>query len=287
MFIATETTPDPTTVRFLPGRGVTGSGTVEFADAASASRSPLAERLFSIEAVAAVSLGPDFVAVTRAADADWSDLKTVVLRAVMEHFMAGQPAVLAGNGGAADASGDASGEDSEVVAQIKELIETRIVATVAQRGGHIAFRGFEDGVVLLDMEGSAIGLKEGIANMLKHYVPEVAEVRSYEEHARLQNAEMNTPDALAVRKVLDEEVNPAVASHGGHIALIDIKDDTVYIRLEGGCQGCGMADVTLKQGVERSIKQAVPSIVAVLDVTDHAGGTNPYFQQGKGGASPL
>ncbi len=287
MFIATETTPDPTTMRFLPGRSVTGSGTVDFADAASADRSPLAERLFSIEAVAAVSLGPDFVVVTRAADADWSDLKTVVLRAIMEHFMAGQPAVLAGNGGAADASGGASGEDSEVVAQIKELIESRIVATVAQRGGHIAFRGFEDGVVLLDLEGSAIGLKEGIANMLKHYVPEVAEVRSYEEHARLQNAEMNTPDALAVRKVLDEEVNPAVASHGGHIALIDVKDDTVYIRLEGGCQGCGMADVTLKQGVERSIKQAVPSIVAVLDVTDHAGGSNPYFQQGKGGASPL
>jgi len=84
-----------------------------------------------------------------------------------------------------------------------------------------------------------------------------------------------------VQQVLDERINPSVASHGGHIALIDVKADTAYIRLEGGCQGCGMADVTLKQGIEVEIKSAVPAILQVLDVTDHAGGTNPYYSQGK------
>ena len=288
MFIATETTADPAIMKFLPGRSVTGSGTVEFAGADAAERSPLAERLFSIEAVAAVSLGPDFVAVTRSADADWNDIKTVVLGAIMEHFMEGKPALLGDAAATTDSGADgADGADSEVVAQIKDLIESRIVPTVAQKGGQIAFRGFEDGIVLLDMGGPTIGLADGIANMLKHYVPEVTGIRSFEEHERMQKAELNTPDALAVRKLLAEEINPSVASHGGHIALIDIKDNTIYIRLEGGCQGCGMADVTLKHGIERAIRQAVPSIAAVLDVTDHAGGANPYFQQGKGGVSPV
>ncbi len=284
MFIATETTADPATIRFLPGRSVTGSGTADFADAESAKRSPLAERLFAIDTIAAVSLGADFITVTKAADADWRDLKAAVLAAIMEHFVEGKPALLAG--AAAESPGEA-GEDTEVVAQIKELIETRIAPGVAQNGGEIAFRGFEDGIVLLDLEGPAVGLKDGIANMLQHYVPEVTGVRPYEEHTRLQKAELNTPVALAVRKLLDEQINPGVASHGGHIALIDVKDDTVFIRLEGGCQGCGMADVTLKQGIEQTIRQTVPSITAVLDVTDHAGGSNPYYQPGKGGVSPF
>ncbi len=90
-----------------------------------------------------------------------------------------------------------------------------------------------------------------------------------------------------MQALLEEEVNPAIAGHGGHIALVDVLEDTVYIRLEGGCQGCGMADVTLKQGIEREIRRAVPSIVAVLDTTDHAGGANPYYDPGKGGLSPL
>ncbi len=284
MFIATETTADPATMKFVPGRAVTGSGTAQFADAESAKRSPLAERLFAIEPVAAVSLGPDYVSVTRAEDADWSDLKAPVLAAIMEHFVAGKPALL--DGAAAESTGD-GGEDSELAGQIKELIETRVLPAVAQRGGDVAFRGFEDGVVLLDLQGPAVGLASGIENMLRHYVPEVVGVRSYEEHERLQKAELNTPDALAIRKLLDEEVNPSVAGHGGHISLIDVKDDTAYIRLEGGCQGCGMADVTLKHGVEQAIRQAVPSIAAVLDVTDHAGGDNPYYQPGKGGVSPV
>ncbi len=188
MFIATETTADPATMKFLPGRAVTGSGTAQFADAESAKRSPLAERLFAIEAVAAVSLGPDAVSVTRAEDADWSDLKAPVLAAIMEHFVAGKPAVL--DGAATESTGD-GGEDSELVGQIKELIETRVLPGVAQRGGDVAFRGFEDGIVLLDLQGPAVGLASGIENMLRHYVPEVVGVRSYEEHERLQKAELN------------------------------------------------------------------------------------------------
>jgi Fe-S cluster biogenesis protein NfuA len=86
---------------------------------------------------------------------------------------------------------------------------------------------------------------------------------------------------------LEKQVNPSVAAHGGHISLVDVQDDTAYIRLEGGCQGCGMADVTLKQGVVTQIQQVAPSITNVLDVTDHAGGDNPYYQPGKGGVSPL
>ena len=282
MFIQTESTSDPATVRFLPGREVTGSATVRFADAASAGRSPLAERLFGVEGVAGVSLGADYIAVTKADDADWEALKPAVLRAVMEHLTADQPILLAGD----DDAGD-DGEDSEIVAQIKELIETKIAPSVAQSGGDLVFRGFDDGVVLLDMQGAAIGMKSGIENMLKHYVPEVARVESYEQHQQLQKAELNTPDALTIRRLLDEEINPSVAAHGGHIALIDVKEDTVYIRLEGGCQGCGMADVTLKHGIETAIRQAVPAITQVLDVTDHAGGGNPYYQPGKGGASPF
>ena len=98
---------------------------------------------------------------------------------------------------------------------------------------------------------------------------------------------LETPTGKAVREVLDSRINPSVAGHGGHIALVDVQDDTAYIRLEGGCQGCGMADVTLKQGIETEIMQAVPQIRAVLDVTDHAGGTNPYYEPGKTGMSPF
>ncbi len=282
MFIQTESTNDPATVKFLPGRKVTGSATVRFADAGAAGRSPLAELLFGVEGVAGVSLGADYIAVTKAEDVDWEALKPAVLRTVMEHFKADQPVLLAGDGDAGD-----DGEDSEVVAQIKELIETKIAPSVAQSGGDVVFRGFDDGVVLLDMQGSAVGMKSGIENMLKHYVPEVGRVESYEQHLQLQKAELNTPDALTIRRLLDDDINPSVAAHGGHIALIDVKEDTVFIRLEGGCQGCGMADVTLKHGIETAIRQAVPAITQVLDVTDHAGGGNPYYQPGKGGASPF
>ena len=291
MFIQTEATPDPAAVRFLPGREVTGSGVAEFADAeAAAAGSPLAARLLRIESVTAVALGPDDIVVSAGPGADWGELKPVVLRAIMEHFIAGEPVMLpAGDPGeagvkAAPIEDDA---DSALAAQVRELIETKIHPAVAQNGGDIVYRGFSGGKVLVDLIGPAVALRSAIENMLHHYVPEVDGVLPYEEYERLRSPGMNTPEALTVRRILDEDINPSVAGHGGYISLIDVQKETVYIRLEGGCQGCGMADVTLKQGIEVAIRKAVPSITAVLDVTDHAGGDNPYYQPGKGGASAV
>jgi Fe-S cluster biogenesis protein NfuA len=182
MFIQTEPTPNPATLKFLPGRPVMASGTANFTDsAAAAARSPLAERLFALPGVAGVYLGGDFITVTKDEAADWYQLKPVVLGAIMEHFTAGLPIVT----GIGDAAAEGEEEDDdEVVAQIKELLETRVRPAVAQDGGDIIFSHFADGVVYLHMQGSCSGcpsstatLKAGIENMLRHYVPEVMEVR--------------------------------------------------------------------------------------------------------------
>ncbi len=182
MFIQTEQTPNPATLKFLPGRDVMGNGTADFATAEAAKRSPLAEHLFTIEGVSGVFLGTDFITVTKAADQDWHLLKPAVLGAIMEHFTSGRPIIVGPAAGESDAAGE---EDSEVVAQIKDLIETRVRPAVAQDGGDIIFQGFEDGIVFLHLQGSCSGcpsstatLKAGIENMLKHYVPEVVEVRA-------------------------------------------------------------------------------------------------------------
>ena len=279
MFIQTEALADPDALKFLPGQPVLPSGTAHFPDAESSAGSPLAQRIFEVDGVTSVFFDPQSITVKKRDDTDWTTLKPVILGIIMEHFTAGGPAVVAEQG--TDAPDDA-GEDSETAAKIKELIDTRIRPAAAQDGGDVIYRGFKDGVVLLEMIGSGAGLKDGIENMLRHYVPEVAGVSDYRD--ALPKPGLETPEGKLIQALLDERVNPAVASHGGHIALVDVQDDTVYIRLEGGCQGCGMADVTLKQGIETEIKQAVPNITAVLDVTDHAGGTNPYYQPGKGGA---
>jgi len=182
MFIQTEETPNPATLKFLPGRDVLGRGGVDFADAGQAAgRSPLAERLFAVDGVARVFLGADFVTVTKDADRDWYVLKPSILGAIMEHFAAGQPVLLDGD---ADDGHAASDEDDEVVAQIKELLDLRVRPAVAQDGGDITFHGFDKGVVYLAMKGACAGcpsstatLKAGIENMLRHYIPEVVEVR--------------------------------------------------------------------------------------------------------------
>ena len=280
MFIQTEDTGNPEIVKFLPGRGITGSRTLNFADAGQAADvSPLAARLFAIDGVGAVSLGAETISITKHGAADWAVLRPSVLRAIMEHFTADDPVLTPG---AYD-----DDDDDEIAAKIRDLVENRIQPAVSQNGGEIEFRGFVDGVVLLDSQGPAVAMLSGIENMLRHYVPEITAVQSFEEYERLQKPEMNTPEALAIRELLATQINPSVAEHGGHIALIDVKPETVYIRLEGGCQGCGMADVTLKNGIETAIRQAVPAITSVLDVTDHAGGDNPYYAPGKGGASPV
>ncbi|MBV8537607.1 MAG: NifU family protein [Alphaproteobacteria bacterium] len=183
MFIQTEQTPNPATLKFLPGRDVMGNGTADFASAEAAKRSPLAEHLFTVEGVTGVFLGSDFITVTKAGEKDWHLLKPAILGAIMEHFTSGRPIVVASEAAGASASG--AEEDSEVVAQIKDLIETRVRPAVAQDGGDIIFQGFEDGIVFLHLQGSCSGcpsstatLKAGIENMLKHYVPEVVEVRA-------------------------------------------------------------------------------------------------------------
>jgi Fe-S cluster biogenesis protein NfuA len=179
MFIQTESTPNPATLKFLPGRAVMTAGTANFTDAAAAARSPLAERLFAVPGVTGVYLGGDFITVSKDEDVDWYQLKPAVLGVIMEHFTAGRPIV---TGEAAADAGDE--DDDEVVAQIKELLETRVRPAVAQDGGDIIFSHFADGVVYLHMQGSCSGcpsstatLKAGIENMLRHYVPEVMEVR--------------------------------------------------------------------------------------------------------------
>jgi Fe-S cluster biogenesis protein NfuA len=181
MFIQTEQTPTPATLKFLPGRIVMESGTANFPTAESAHRSPLAERVFGIDGVTGVFLGSDFVTVTKDAEQEWHVLKPAILGVIMEHFTAGRPVISS----EAEAAAESQGEDSEIVAQIKELIETRVRPAVAQDGGDILFRGFEDGIVYLHMQGSCSGcpsstatLKAGIENMLRHYVPEVVEVRA-------------------------------------------------------------------------------------------------------------
>jgi Fe-S cluster biogenesis protein NfuA len=183
MFIQTEQTPNPATLKFLPGCVVVPTGTANFADAAAAHRSPLAERLFALPGVAGVFLGADFVTVTKDAEGDWYRLKPAILAAIMEHFTAGRPVLLWESG--ADASASVVEEEDEVVSQIKELLETRVRPAVAQDGGDIIFHDFEDGVVYLHMQGSCSGcpsstatLKAGIENMLRHYIPEVVEVRA-------------------------------------------------------------------------------------------------------------
>jgi Fe-S cluster biogenesis protein NfuA len=182
MFIQTETTPNPASLKFLPGRMVLGSGTAEFRDAGEAGGSPLAERLFGVSGVGGVFLGSDFITVTKA-DGEWQHLKPAVLGAIMEHFLSGMPVMQTET---AEAAGDEffAEEDAETVAAIKELIETRVRPAVAQDGGDITFHGFRDGVVYLNMRGSCAGcpsstatLKNGIENLLRHFVPEVREIQ--------------------------------------------------------------------------------------------------------------
>ena len=183
MFIQTEVTPNPATLKFLPGRDVLGQGTTEFNDPAEAAASPLAERLFGVQGVKAVFFGPDFITVTRDAT-EWPHLKPAVLAAIMEHFLSGAPVIAADAAPLSDGPEDFDPEDGTTVATIKELLETRVRPAVAADGGDITFRGYRDGIVYLNMKGSCAGcpsstatLKHGIQNLLRHFLPEVEEVR--------------------------------------------------------------------------------------------------------------
>ncbi len=183
MFIQTEATPNPATLKFLPGQPVLGTGTADFPAADTAAKSPLAARIFSVAPVAGVFLGADFVTVTKAPDADWAHIKPAILGAIMEHYQSGLPAI-EGEGAGAGGHAAHDGPDGDIVRQIKELLDTRVRPAVAQDGGDITFHGFDRGVVYLHMQGSCAGcpsstltLKMGIENLLRHYIPEVREVR--------------------------------------------------------------------------------------------------------------
>ncbi len=180
MFIQTEATPNPATLKFLPGCDVMGQGTANFTSSDAAAKSPLAQRLFGLDGVTGVFLGNDFVTVTKADDRDWESMKPLILGAIMEHYNSGA-VVIEDDGSDAESGAD----DDETTTQIKELLDTRVRPAVAQDGGDIIFRGFKNGIVYLHMQGACAGcpsstatLKHGIENMLRYYIPEVMEVHA-------------------------------------------------------------------------------------------------------------
>jgi len=286
MFIQTETSPDGLTMRFLPGRAVHESGVADFADAGAAAGSSLARSLFSVDGVSRVSLGSDYVAVRRTESADWQIMKPHLLGIIMDALMSGGPIP------SAPPEGPQPGPaDGAAVAAIRELLEHRIGPGLAAEGCEVSLQGYENGVVRLGLRATDPGaplfaLEVKIENTLRHQVPEISRVEFVREPAPTTADDAAAPAdrpglsseaGLAIQQLLEERINPAVAAHGGHISLVDVQEDRAYIRLEGGCQGCGMATATLRQGVEMEILREVPSISAVLDVTDHESGANPYY----------
>ncbi|MEM9319624.1 MAG: NifU family protein [Pseudomonadota bacterium] len=183
MFIQTESTPNPATLKFLPGQAVLDAGTADFPSAETTDASPLAQRLFAVGGVTGVFFGTDFITVTKLEAHDWDHLRPALLGAIMEHFQSGAP-VMVGETSAGGGHAEHDGDDAVVVGQIKELLDTRVRPAVAQDGGDITFHGFDRGVVYLHMQGACAGcpsstltLKMGIENLLRHYIPEVLEVR--------------------------------------------------------------------------------------------------------------
>ncbi len=185
MFIQTEETPNTLTLKYIPGKEIMGNGTLTFASKDSAWRSPLAESLFHVTGVAEVFFGQDFISVTKKPDQDWALLKPQILGSIMEYFMENDKVVIREAEGSDTTENDSDEEISDVVKEIKELIEARIRPAVAQDGGDITFERFVDGTVYLKMHGAGAGcpssevtLKNGVENMLRHYVPEVQEVKA-------------------------------------------------------------------------------------------------------------
>lgn len=183
MFIQTESTPNPATLKFLPGQSVMDIGTADFPSSESAAASPLAERLFAVEGTEGVFFGADFVTITKTETIEWDHIKPALLGAIMEHYQSGAP-VLSDGQTVTVAKGDYDSADEPIVIQIKELLDTRVRPAVAQDGGDITFHGFDRGIVYLHMQGACAGcpsstltLKMGIENLLRHYIPEVVEVR--------------------------------------------------------------------------------------------------------------
>jgi len=184
MFIQTEPTPNPATLKFMPGKTVLGDGTVDYRAKDEAVTSPLAQRLFDVDGVTGVFLGSDFISVTKGDTDEWQHMKPAILGAIMEHYMSGAPTIADGEGSNETAGEHYDAKDEDTVKTIKELLDTRVRPAVANDGGDIVFHGFKDGVVFLHMRGACAGcpsstatLRHGIENLLKHFCPDVQEVR--------------------------------------------------------------------------------------------------------------
>jgi Fe-S cluster biogenesis protein NfuA len=272
MFIQTKPGETATELEFFPGKPVFGNGPLEVDRATAEKMSPLAQRVFAIEGVSKVVLKADSVTVSKIPEADWATLRTEIFGALVAHFDSGDPALL-------EETSEPGEFDAEIIEQVKDLLSTRIVPAVTQSGGDVAFHSYRNGNLYLKMQGSAFSMLTGIQNMLRHYVPEIQAVLDHRE--ALPRPGLDSPDGVAIRNLLDETINPSIAAHGGRISLVDLKENVAYVRLDGGCQGCGMADVTLKQGVAVEIQKLVPRITEILDITEHAQGNNPYYQPGK------
>ena len=210
------------------------------------------------------------------------------LEQALDHSVTTEPAQA---GGAASNDVDREAEDrptDEVTATIIQLVDEQIRPIVVARGGDLVFQDFTEGVLNLRIVGSpgaSFPIKDHIGNMIRHHFSEVTAVRLVTTPTGTGRASHGEPDpspSARVRRILDQQINPAVSGHGGLIKLVDVTGDTAYIRFEGGCQGCAMAEVTLRQGVEVMIKEQVSGIVTIVDTTDHAAGTDPYFKTRKG-----
>jgi Fe-S cluster biogenesis protein NfuA len=287
MFIQTETTGDPERLRFLPGRRVLpeGEDARRYDMGEEAADSPLARLLLAVDGVAAVTLEDEAIEIAKTGDIAWQHLKPPVLGAIMEHYMSGRPTLAGAAPLALEPGWDDA--DADTVQRIEQVLDDRIRPAIEGYGGTVALTALRDGTALLDLAGpgNTAGRKQAVANILKHYVPAVEAVAYAGDDAAPQSVsalppgepQLDSPTAEAVQKLLDERINPGVAAHGGYIELLDVRADTAYIRMGGGCQGCGAADITLRQGVETEIKSAVPAITRIVDVSDHAAGENPYY----------
>lgn len=268
MFIQTKIGNSELEQEFFPGTAVCEAGPLSVARAEAAEKSALAQRLYDVDGVESVTLLEEAVQITRAGDREWDVLRTPIFAAIMAHYQSGDPVYVADK---------AAGEfDDEIITQVKDLLDTRIVPAVTQSGGDVSFHSYDNGILYLKMQGSAFSMLTGMTNMLRHYIPEITAIRDHRE--ALPRPGLQSQVGVAIRDLLQERINPSIAAHGGHITLVDVQESKAFVKLEGGCQGCGMADVTLKQGVAKEIMELVPVITEVLDVTDHAGGENPYYQ---------
>lgn len=270
MFIQTDQMSDAARMRFTPGEPVLTAGSLPVSEEEAAATSPLARRLLRIDGIEAVALGLDDLTVRRADGAEWYILKPSVLGAIMGHYATGEPTVA-----------------EPVVVQIIDLLDDRIRPAIEAYGGEVLFRGFADGTVTLELIGGGGAQKKSMmTNIITHHVPDVTDVQWVGDAPAAEIPDWvlegkpegpQGPEAEAVLKLLDEQINPAVAAHGGRITLIDVADHVAYVRMEGGCQGCSASAVTLQQGVQNAILTEVPSIQGVVDVTDHTAGVNPFF----------